>query len=503
VAARKLLRPLVVPIERLDLAPRFRLIAVLALAPAVVLIFALLAGGRYALAALATGASALVAYALYTLYATVTAEIRSLAEMTARIAGGETDVRPTLAGADEISQVANSLAAVAADLAASGRYREAIIEHAVDGIMIIDETDRITTFNPAAEKIFGYAAPEIVGQPAERLIPKPADRTYKLISMGGEVTGQRKDGSLFPMDITSGPIVLNTRRLFVVIVRDVTRRKQAEEELQRAWHAAEEASQAKSSFLATMSHELRTPLNAIIGYAELLLDEEAPPEPAELHADLTRIRSAGQHLLGLISDILDISKIEAGKMDLSVSYTPLRPLLDDVITTIAPLARRNGNRLEVRYDDDPAGFYTDPTRLRQILLNLLGNAAKFTHSGTVTLRVGRQELGASWKELGGRQPLAVPPGQWGAPPEPHLLLEVEDTGIGMTAEQIGRLFQPFSQADGSTTRRYGGTGLGLALTRRFCELLGGSVEVQSQLGVGSIFSVRLPLASVPEEQPRA
>ena len=235
---------------------------------------------------------------------------------------------------------------------------------------------------------------------------------------------------------------------------------------------AEQANQAKSQFLANMSHELRTPLNAIIGYAEMLAEDAEDEGADDAAQDLGKIRAAGRHLLGLINDVLDLSKVEAGKMDVYAETFSVRDMLDAVAATVQPLAQANGNALVVDAAGLPETMRTDLTKVRQILLNLLSNAAKFTDGGTVTLS-GSAEDGA-----GGAGGGAV-------------LFRVADTGIGMTADQLGRLFQPFAQADASTTREYGGTGLGLTISRRFAQLLGGDVAVDSVPGEGTTFSVRL------------
>jgi signal transduction histidine kinase len=229
-----------------------------------------------------------------------------------------------------------------------------------------------------------------------------------------------------------------------------------------------EASQHKSQFLANMSHELRTPLNAIIGVSEMLReDAEALKQDTE---PLDRVLGAGRHLLALINDILDLSKIEAGRMELQLETFPLAPLIADVVKTIEPLAAKNGNRVTVRCDAAIRTLQADQMRLRQALLNLLSNANKFTDHGTITIDTRqRKEKGRDW-----------------------VTIAVADTGIGMTAEQIGKLFQEFSQADASTTRKYGGTGLGLAISKRFCQMMGGDITVESEPGKGSVFTVRLP-----------
>jgi signal transduction histidine kinase/DNA-binding response OmpR family regulator len=235
---------------------------------------------------------------------------------------------------------------------------------------------------------------------------------------------------------------------------------------------AEAANRAKSSFLANMSHELRTPLNAIIGYSEILADDAVDAGYHALLPDLGKITSASKHLLSLINDILDVSKIEAGRMEAFLESFEIKPMIDDVAAVVVPLLTKNANRLVLEIDDRLGAMRSDVTKIRQCLLNLLSNACKFTERGTVTLKVCRQTL-----EGGAEQ----------------VEFAVSDTGIGMSAEQIDGLFRPFTQADSSTTRRYGGTGLGLALTKSFAELLGGDVRAESSPGAGSRFVLTLPL----------
>jgi len=229
-----------------------------------------------------------------------------------------------------------------------------------------------------------------------------------------------------------------------------------------------EASQHKSQFLANMSHELRTPLNAIIGVTEMLReDAEAAQQDTE---PLDRVLGAGRHLLALINDILDLSKIEAGRMELQLEDFALAPLIEGVVKTVEPLAAKNGNQLVVLCDRAIGSLHADSMRLRQALLNLMSNANKFTERGTITVHARQgQENGRDW-----------------------VTIAVADTGIGMTPEQMVKLFQEFSQADASTTRKYGGTGLGLAISKRFCQMMGGDITVESELGKGSVFTVRLP-----------
>jgi signal transduction histidine kinase/FixJ family two-component response regulator len=232
---------------------------------------------------------------------------------------------------------------------------------------------------------------------------------------------------------------------------------------------AEQANRAKSEFLANMSHELRTPLTAIIGYSDLLQYQVEEHDDINV-TDVDAIRCAGKHLLAIINDILDLSKIEAGKMDLDLGIVKVAPLIEEVVTTIQPLIEQNDNTVVIRCDENAGAMYSDMTKVRQVLLNLLSNAAKFTEHGTITVKISRETIDAqAWVSF-----------------------KVADTGIGMSEEQINKLFQAFTQADASTTRKYGGTGLGLALSHRLCHLMGGEISAVSEPGIGSTFTIRIP-----------
>jgi len=399
---------------------------------------------------------------------------------------------------------------------------EAILNVALDCVILMEESGRIVRFNPAAERTFGYAASEAVGQPlADLMIPADQRGAYQdalpRYLKTGEATGTnrrfeltaiRKTGEIFPVEVAIAPISSDGAAMFAGYMRDITERRRNEaalaeytrdlevahetqrqnsqqlaalvDQLRLTQRRAEDATRAKSDFLASMSHELRTPLNAIILYSELLQEvAEDDGKDTQSITDLQKIQSAGKHLLALINGILDLSKIEAGKMTLSRESFDVREMIDDLLDTVAPLVRKNNNTLTVRCGDGVGTMSSDLMKTRQILINLLSNAGKFTRDGAVTVDVNRRAAGA------------------------QALIEftVSDTGVGMTQAQTERIFDAFTQADVTTTRQYGGTGLGLALVSRFCELMKGSVSVESRPGEGSRFTVCLPLEAAPVEVP--
>ena len=315
---------------------------------------------------------------------------------------------------------------------------------------------------PDIEKETGYRLRELMlSEGIHSNLGVPLIRDEQVI---GALVVRRTERGLFPDSTVS---LLQTFAAQSVLAIQNARLFQ---QIQEKGEQLEAASKLKSQFLANMSHELRTPLNAIIGVTEMLLEDAQDLKREDELEPLDRVLRAARHLLALINDILDLSKIEAGKMELHPENFPLAPLLDDVVKTIQPLAEKTGNQLVVNCPADIGAMFTDPTRVRQALLNLASNANKFTDHGTVTFDVSRAMLnGVDW-----------------------VTLKVSDSGIGMTSEQVSRLFQDFVQADASTTRRYGGTGLGLAITKRFCEMMGGDVTVDSEQGKGSTFTIKLP-----------
>ncbi|MEG4799998.1 PAS domain S-box protein [Microcoleus sp. ARI1-A1] len=343
--------------------------------------------------------------------------------------------------------------------------------------------------SPACEKIWNLSYRSLLSHPeAFWDAIHPDDRSRVEAAFEKQVRGDydeeyrvvRADGSVCWVRDRAFPVRSETGEIYriVGIAEDITQRKLAEE-FQKVAQTAQAANQAKSAFLANMSHELRTPLNAIIGYSDMLKEDAEDLGCEDFIPDLHKIQTAGKHLLSLISDILDISKIEAGRMELYLeTFNPVN-LIDEVVSTVEPLVEKNSNKFEVNCAGDLGMMYADITKTRQILLNLLSNAAKFTEGGTITLSIERVKHDSlTTQEI--------------AEPSDSIIFRVADTGIGIPPEQLQHLFQAFMQGDASTTRKYGGTGLGLTISRHFCLMMGGDMQVQSQLGGGSVFTVCLP-----------
>ena len=378
-----------------------------------------------------------------------------------------------------------SLQTIEALQASEARYRD-LFEHAEDVIFSCALDGTITSVNRATERLLGWPREALIGEHESKILT-PASVTLGQERVRRSLAGERlpklfeleavrRDGSLVPLEGWARFIrdKEGTPGEFQGIYRDITERKQAEAALRQAKEAAEAANHAKSAFLANISHELRTPLNAIIGYSEMLQEEVTDLGQEDVVPDLQKICTAAKHLLALINDILDISKIEAGKMALRLEPFEIAMLAQEMITMARPLAEKNHNTLQVWCASDLGTMRADLRKVRQALFNLLSNACKFTEQGAITLEVAREMVdGAAW-----------------------ITFRVTDTGIGMTPEQMEKLFQAFVQADVSMTRKYGGTGLGLAISQRFCQMMGGEITVASTLGVGAIFTIRLPAQAV-------
>jgi PAS domain S-box-containing protein len=353
-------------------------------------------------------------------------------------------------------------------------------------MIIVNREGTIVLVNSQAEKLFGYPRSELLNQKMEKLLPErfrgqhlhhqthyfaaPKSRPMGT-GAGFEFFGLRKDGSEFPADITLGPLDAKEGTLVSSAIRDITERKQYERVLTEARDAAEAANEAKGLFLMTMSHELRTPMNGILGMTDLVLDTELTDEQRE---DLGLVRSSAESLMSIISDVLEFSQMDAGKLRLESNPFALRELLSKTLKALSVGARQKG--LDFKYEvrpDVPDDVVGDADRIRRILINLVGNAIKFTEQGEVFVQVEEESQEAAVTCL-------------------HFL--VKDTGIGIPADKRKTIFEPFSQADGAMTRKYGGTGMGLAVCSRLVTAMGGTIIVESQQGQGSAFQFTLRLA---------
>ena len=356
---------------------------------------------------------------------------------------------------------------------ADRKFRD-LLESAPDAMVIVDAAGSIVLVNTQTVALFGWKHEELVGKPVETLVPHRfrgahgahrngffAHPKVRQMGAGLDLFGLRKDNSEFPVEISLSPILTEDGLLIASTIRDATERKRSE-------HILMEANRLKSEFLASMSHELRTPLNGILGFSELLFDQRFGSLNDKQREYIGDIHECGKHLLQLINDVLDLSKVEAGKMELHAEQCSPRAAVTAVCTVISPIAQKKKVKLIQTSGPDIDQAVLDLQKFKQILFNLLSNAIKFTDAGgtvEVDLRVDERD---------------------------HLRLMVRDTGIGIAEKDIGYLFEAFRQLDGGLARRFGGTGLGLALTKKIVELQGGSIEAQSELGKGSTFIVLLP-----------
>lgn len=375
--------------------------------------------------------------------------------------------------------------------------RDIVLESMNQSVIVIDDHNRIVDINRAAQRVIGCAAADVIGKPIHQALsrwPQILVRYSDIVELSGEVQIE-VEGRTLILDVLISPLRDRDGQLRgrLIVWHDITRLKQTEEALRQrnaelttlqqtlmvAKDQAEAAHRAKSAFLAHMSHEVRTPLSAILGYADLIRLDLARCGQSVYQEELDAIRVSAQHLLAMINNILDLSKLDAGKMPLYVELFSIEALVHDVVQTAHPLAARNGNTLAVTHAPDADLMTSDKTKMRQVLLNLLSNAAKFTENGVISLRI--------WRESSVSLSMNVTDesADW-------IIFEIADSGIGIAPEHLPLLFQDFSQIEGAGHRKYGGTGLGLAISRKFCRLMGGDITVVSSPGKGSTFTVRLP-----------
>jgi protein-histidine pros-kinase len=375
--------------------------------------------------------------------------------------------------------------------------KAAIFESALDSIISIDHHGNIIEFNPQAEKTFGYRRTDVIGRRMDELIIPPSLRTRHrdalarylatgtaaVIGKRVELMGMRSDGSEFPVELSLTSISTRSQPMFTAYLRDLTEQKRQEESLRRGRELEEqnlriqEANRLKSEFLANMSHELRTPLNAVIGFAEVLIDGKAGSLNEEQREYLGDILASGQHLLQLINDVLDLAKIEAGRMELYPETFALKTVVDEVCTLMRPMAANRSVTISVDLPAKAESVSLDLRKFKQVLYNLLSNAVKFSHEeGTVELIIALDD-----DEL--------------------LNIDVKDSGIGIRDDDLPRIFREFEQLESGASRRFPGTGLGLALTKKIVELHNGSINVQSEFGKGSTFSIKMPRRVIAPAKP--
>jgi adenylate cyclase len=402
--------------------------------------------------------------------------LKRLIRFTKRVGEGDLSVSAPVFNLDEVGQVAIAFNDMLEKLAAttvSRDYVDKIVRSLGESLIVFDRDGRITRVNGATVALLGYSEEELIGMEGGAIMtasnegsPGTAERLYIA-----------RDGRQIPV-LFSETVLRDSEgevEGMVWVAQNVTELKRFQKELIEARDAAEKASKVKSMFLANVSHELRTPLNAILNYTEMLTEECEERGLQELISDLGKISRSGRLLMNVINDVLDLSKMEAGKMRLHMDRFEIGSVIREVVDAIRPMADKNGNKVEVYY---PNGLemYTDSTRFQQSLLNLAGNACKFTQGGTVRIMAGAT---ADWVRV-----------------------DVCDTGIGIDPEQMSRLFQPFVQAETPDTRRYGGTGLGLAISRELCRRMGGDITVESTPGHGSTFSIQVPRLMPKESEPQ-
>jgi PAS domain S-box-containing protein len=361
-----------------------------------------------------------------------------------------------------------------------GKYRH-IINAAADAIISLDEHGLVCEFNAAAEQMFGFTKAELLGRPLTPIMPPHLRHAHTAGLQRYLTTGQRhlphwhnvelpgytRDGREFPLEVSFSLLEAGDKKFLTGVLRDITERKRVERELRQARETAEAATRAKSVFLANMSHELRTPMNAIIGFTRLVMRRSQEVLPPRQYENLGKILMSAEHLLTLINDILDLSKIEAGRMEVHAVSFRLETLVDVCLHTLEPLVQNTPIRLVKEIDATLPLLTTDQDKVQQILMNLLGNAVKFTTAGTIAISA-RHHNG-------------------------EITMAVRDTGIGIPTAALEHIFEEFRQVDSSITRQYGGTGLGLSISRRLAQLLGGDITVQSTFGSGSTFTMTLPL----------
>jgi len=429
----------------------------------------------------------------------LTSSLRRLKDAAQKISSGQEETSLNITTQiDDFNSLIFSLESMRSSLVKNSKqiekkemYIRRIMNRMADAMIIMNKDMIIQSLNTSAENIFNYAEKDLIGKPFQVLLSpcgtfKNCDSCDKLQEQtlqfnqkengAMECLGKKKSGLTFPVSLFYSNFSYDNELTIICNAHDMTEQKNAEIKLTDALEGAEEANKSKSIFLSSMSHELRTPLNAIIGYSEILLEDAIESNNEATSSDLRKIRNSGKHLLSLINNVLDLSKIEAGKMELDNQDFLIDQVIEDVIFTTAPLMDKNNNEFSLEYENTQTTMYSDFTKIKQALINLIGNAAKFTENGKITLCVQIENIEAN----------------------PYITFSITDTGIGIAEEDIGKLFNEFSQANAQVMTKYGGSGLGLIISQKFCQMMGGDILVTSEINKGSTFTMKLPLQNPPK-----
>jgi signal transduction histidine kinase len=388
--------------------------------------------------------------------------LRALSEFAKDVGEGDLSRRIQTEDQDEVAHVARAFNRMVERLGSttvSKSYVEDIIRSMGESLMVVDFEGKVRTVNDATCLLLGYQEQELIGLGGDEVV----------VGTGRERTYRAKDGARIPVLFSAASLRGGAGEVW--LAQDITDAKRVEQQLLDAKEAAEEASRAKTLFLANMSHELKTPLNAIIGYGELLDEIAGERGQEDMRQDLQKIQQASKHLRNLLDDVLAVAKMEAGRLELHPTEFDLLATVNEIVNTVQPLAKQNGNAIEIEAPERNARLFTDEIKFRQSLLNLMTNACKFTRQGTVSLVIGCQMQDQV----------------------ECVKIDVRDSGIGIAPEHMHKLFQEFSQVDPTQARKYGGTGLGLSISQKLCHLMGGNIVAESTPGKGSVFTMTLPV----------
>ncbi len=433
---------------------------------------------------------ALVVYLWIAFYLAVMRTVSSLEAASQRMVSGDMTSEIQLDNRDELGQIVKAFNGIASALVSASAYRQAVVDNAADGILTTDEHGNIASFNPAAERMFGYSAQEVINKKVTLLVPVANDEMFATFETQGfamgskrrEAEGRRKDGGTFPLDLAVTDTSLGGKHVYIALLRDITELKQAEAAMRQAKETAEAASQMKGTFLANVSHELRTPLTSVLGFAKIIkkrLDEVifpiVPQGDKKIERAVTQVNSnvdiiiaEGERLTSLINNVLDLAKIEAGKIEWNMQPVSIQEIIDRAGAATSSLFETKPFKLKVEVQDGLPQTMGDHDRLLQVVINLISNASKFTDEGGITVR--------AWRDDG------------------NLLVSVTDTGMGIAESDYGKVFEQFVQVGDTLTNKPKGTGLGLPISKQIVEHHGGKMWVESELGKGSTFTFSLPIA---------